>query len=204
MPPEGFVELKEVIPDIIYDIRYAGSNNFIGKPINGYQKPVAILSEPAAKALFKVQQDLKSKGYQLKVFDAYRSQGAVDHFVKWAANPDDTLMKKEFYPDVHKKDLFRLGYIAEKSGHSRGSTIDLSLVKISTQQELDMGSPYDFFGEISHHDTPFISAEQEANRAILKGAMLARGFAPYLKEWWHYTLEKEPYPDTYFDFIVRE
>ncbi|MBZ9728270.1 M15 family metallopeptidase [Salegentibacter sp. JZCK2] len=201
--PEGFVYIKEQIPDIKLNIRYAASNNFIGKPVNAYKKPVAILTQQAADALENVQKDLKSEGYCLKIFDAYRPQTAVNHFIEWARNPEDTLTKQKFYPDVAKKDLFQLGYIATKSGHSRGSTVDLTIIDAQTEKEVDMGSGYDFFGDISHHSTDKITKEQKANRSLLKRIMIKNGFRPYPEEWWHYTLRNEPYPETYFDFPVQ-
>jgi len=201
--PEGFIYLKEKIPDIKLDMRYAGSNNFIGKPVNAYQKPVAILTEAAATALQKAQKDLMAEGYCFKIFDAYRPQTAVNHFIEWARIPADTLTKQKFYPNVAKKDLFQLGYIATKSGHSRGSTVDLTIINIQTGEELDMGSGYDFFGDISHHSTNKITKEQRANRSLLKRIMIKNGFRPYPEEWWHYTLRNEPYPETYFDFPVQ-
>lgn len=202
--PAGFTYIDEVIPDIIYEIRYAGHNNFVGKSISGYQNPQAILSKPAAKALAKVQEELIQKDYMLKVFDAYRPQRAVNHFMEWARDSDDTLMKKEFYPAVAKKDLFQLGYIATKSGHSRGSTVDLTLIRISDCKEVDMGGSYDFFGEISHHNSSQITPQQKANRELLRLSMRKNGFRSYSKEWWHYTYDREPYPDTYFDFPVQK
>ncbi|MCP9199739.1 M15 family metallopeptidase [Gramella sp. GC03-9] len=200
---DGFVYLDEKIPGIVYDIRYAGSNNFIGKPVSGYHKPQAILSEPAADALLKVQEELIQKDLMLKIFDAYRPQQAVDHFIRWARDKEDTLMKAQFYPDIPKSRLFQLGYIASRSGHSRGSTVDLTLVDANTCKELDMGSPYDFFGKISHHSAPGISETQKKNRLLLKSMMMKHGFRPYAEEWWHYTYKLETYPDTYFDFPVE-
>ncbi|WP_037319507.1 M15 family metallopeptidase [Salegentibacter sp. Hel_I_6] len=201
--PEGFIYLKDEISDIELEIRYAGSNNFIGKKVNSYIKPVAIISKPAAEALKKVQKDLMAEGYCLKVFDAYRPQTAVNHFIEWARKPEDTLTKQQFYPDIDKKDLFQLGYIATKSGHSRGSTIDLTIIDGETGKELDMGSSYDFFGDISHHNTTKINKEQKARRSLLKRIMIKNGFRPYPEEWWHYTLRNEPHPTTYFDFPVK-
>ncbi|PRX47976.1 M15 family metallopeptidase [Salegentibacter salegens] len=200
---KGFVYVNEKIPDIKLDIRYARSNNFIGKPVNAYHKPVAILTEEAATSLEKAQKDLMAEGYCLKIFDAYRPQTAVNHFIAWAKKPEDTLTKQKFYPDVAKKDLFQLGYIATKSGHSRGSTVDLSIIDAQTGEEVDMGSGYDFFGDISHHGTNKITKEQKANRSLLKRIMIKNGFRPYPEEWWHYTLRNEPYPETYFDFPVQ-
>lgn len=202
-PPEAFIYVHEMIPEIAYDIRYAGENNFIGTPIRGYHNPVALLTRPAAEALKEMQQSVRKKGYGVKVFDAYRPQHSVAHFIEWAEATGDTLMKSDFYPDIDKKDLFKLGYIAERSGHTRGSTIDLTLVDLETGEELDMGSPYDFFNDISNHATEEITPEQKANRLILKTAMEDHGFIPYPEEWWHYTLEQEPFPDTYFDFPVK-
>ncbi|HWV71635.1 MAG TPA: M15 family metallopeptidase [Pseudosphingobacterium sp.] len=201
--PATFVYIQQIIPDVLYDIRYAGKHNFIGKPINGYKKSIAMLSAPAADSLKKVQNYLKTRGYRIKIFDAYRPQRAVNHFIKWAKATDDTLMKREFYPQIDKKDLFKLGYIAAKSGHTRGSTVDLTIVDIATGKEVDMGSPFDFFGNISHHGSHEINAEQESHRLILKEAMLRFGFKPLPEEWWHYTLVDEPYPTTYFDFEVK-
>lgn len=201
--PEGFVYLDEEIPGVVYEIRYAGEDNFIGRPVNGYEREQAILSRPAAEALAKVQEELIKKDYMLKVFDAYRPQRAVDQFIEWAREKSDTLMKPEFYPNVDKKDLFSLGYIASKSGHSRGSTVDLTLIHAGTCKEVDMGSSYDFFGEISNHDAPGITAEQKKNRRVLKNIMRKYGFRPYAEEWWHYTYTPESFPDTYFDFPVK-
>jgi D-alanyl-D-alanine dipeptidase len=201
--PTGFVDLQNVLPDLILDIRYFGSDNFIGKPIDGYLAPKALLSEEAALALALVNREANSMGFQLKIFDAYRPQTAVNHFVRWASDIDDTLMKARYYPDVDKKDLFALKYIAERSGHTRGSTIDLTLVDIITGDELDMGSSFDLFGEKSHHGSPLVNEQQSSNRMLLKELMLRHGFKHYPEEWWHYTLANEPYPDTYFDFPVE-
>ncbi|SKB75600.1 D-alanyl-D-alanine dipeptidase [Salegentibacter holothuriorum] len=200
---KGFTYIKAQIPDIKLDIRYAGSNNFIGKPVDAYHQPAGILTKIATEALATAQKDLMSQGFCLKIFDAYRPQTAVNHFIEWARNPGDTLTKSKFYPEIAKKDLFQLGYIASKSGHSRGSTVDLTILNANTGKELDMGSGYDFFGDISHHNTDKITKEQKANRSLLKRIMIKNGFRPYPEEWWHYTLRNEPYPETYFDFPVR-
>ncbi|WP_424494427.1 M15 family metallopeptidase [Salinimicrobium sp. GXAS 041] len=202
-PPEGFVYVHEMVPNVQYEIRYCGSNNFTGKPIPGYENATALLTSEAAAALQKVSQNLNEKGFLLKIFDAYRPQQAVDSFVEWARNPADTLTKRKFYPEIDKKNLFSLNYIASRSGHSRGSTIDLTLLDKSTGKELDMGSPYDFFGPVSHHGSPEISAKQQKNRLLLKNAMEAAGFRALQEEWWHYSLRNEPYPETYFDFPVK-
>lgn len=201
--PSGFVYVNEVIPDIELEIRYAGSNNFIGKPIDGYEEKTAILSSPAAQALKAVQQELKNQGYCLKIYDAYRPQRAVDQFVAWAKVKEDTLMKQKFYPNVPKNQLFNLGYIASRSGHSRGSTVDLTLIDAETGKEIDMGGNYDFFGEVSHHNSNLITPQQKKNREILKNTMAKYGFAAYFREWWHYTYKPEAFPDTYFDFVVE-
>ncbi|TRO67010.1 M15 family metallopeptidase [Christiangramia sabulilitoris] len=201
--PEGFVYVDEVIPDIISEIRYAGKNNFIGKPIAGYDTARAIISKSAALALSKVQKELIQKDLMLKIFDAYRPQRAVDHFVKWAADKADTLKKARFYPDIPKDRLFELGYISTRSGHSRGSTVDLTLVKVANCAEVDMGGPYDFFGEISHHNSKEVSQEQKNNRETLRLVMRKYGFRSYSEEWWHYTYDAEPFPDTYYNFPVR-
>ncbi len=201
-PHEGFVYISDVAPDVILEPRYYSTYNFVGARVDGYKAPTAILSAPAAEALKKVSDDLRAQGYAVKVFDAYRPQSAVSHFVRWAKDLKDAKQKSAFYPEVDKSRLFELGYIAEKSGHSRGSTVDLSIVNMKTGREVDMGSPFDFFGPISHHGTPLITPEQTANREILKKAMLAHGFKLYDEEWWHYTLANEPYPNTYFDFPV--
>ncbi len=200
--PKGFVYVTDVVTDVLLDIRYYSSYNFIGTRIDGYKAPAAILTEEAAGALKKAGDELRTQGYILKIYDAYRPQAAVDHFVRWAKDTADTKMKAIFYPDVKKSNLFKQGYIATKSGHSRGSTVDLTLVDIKTGKELDMGSPFDLFGPISHHGAGGITPEQAKNRELLKNAMVANGFKFYKEEWWHYTLVNEPYPKTFFDFPV--
>lgn len=201
--PDGFVDIRWLIPDAVLDIRYFGTNNFVGRPIDGYEAPVCILTLEAALALQRVQKSLEPFGLGIKIFDCYRPQRAVDHFVRWAADPDDTLRKADFYPEVDKSRLFELGYIAERSGHTRGSTVDLTLIDKATGEELDMGSPFDFFGPISWPHNMALTGQQRANRALLRSVMVAHGFKPYEWEWWHFTLVDEPYPDTYFDFPVR-
>jgi D-alanyl-D-alanine dipeptidase len=165
--------------------------------------PTAILTNEAAQALKTVSEELDTQGYSIKVFDGYRPQKAVNHFIRWATDINDVKMKLWYFPRVEKGDLFKLGYISEKSGHTRGSTIDLTLVYKKTGEELDMGSSFDFLDNISAHDTTLITAEQAANRRILKTAMQKHGFKYYAREWWHYTLINEPYPDQYFDFNVN-
>ena len=202
---DGFLDLAEFIPDAILEIRYHTSYNFVGAPIDGYEQPTALLTREAAEALLAVSDDLKEQGYRLKIFDAYRPQCAVDHFVRWAADVSDTLMKPYFYPDLDKSVLFEQEYIMEKSGHTRGSTVDLTLFDMATEREVDMGGTFDWFGEESHPDyTATITAEQFANRMILREAMVRHGFKTLDSEWWHFTLRDEPYPDTYFTFPVRQ
>ena len=201
--PDGFTYLSEIDPTIKKELRYFTSNNFIGQPIDGYIKDSLIISTPAAKALKKIQTKLMLSGLSLKIFDAYRPQQAVDHFVRWAKVLNDTLMKQLYYPDVQKSELFTLGFIALKSGHTRGSTVDLSIVDIKTNRELDMGSSYDFFGEKSHPFYKKITDKQMKNRMLLRSIMIKNGFIPYDNEWWHFTLKDEPYPTTYFNFTIE-
>ncbi|WP_149094726.1 M15 family metallopeptidase [Paenibacillus terrae] len=201
--PKGFVYLDEVIPAAQYEIRYYSENNFVGRRIDGYKGPFAIMTHTGAAALKGVSDDLAAKGYLLKVYDAYRPQKAVNHFVRWSQDSGDVKMKQQYYPKLDKRNLFKLGFIARKSGHSRGSTVDLTLVHIKTGTAVDMGSPFDFFGDISYYNTKLISKTQQANRKILRDAMAKRGFKPYSKEWWHFTLMKEPYAKTYFNFDVE-
>lgn len=204
--PPGFVYLDEVIPDIRVDLRYSGSHNFVGEPIDGYLAPRAILSREAAAALAQVQAELRPFGLGLLVFDAYRPQRAVNHFVRWAQDLRDTRMKAEFYPGVAKKDLFREDYIAARSSHSRGSTVDLTLVALNAPPGdggLDMGTGFDFFGPESWPEYAGITPAQRAHRLLLRTLMLEHGFRPYPKEWWHFTLADEPFQDTWFDFPVQ-
>ena len=201
--PHGFVRLGAASSGIVLDVRYHGVNNFVGAPVDGYEAPAAILSQPAAAALRQVQTSLRPREFGLKVFDAYRPQTAVDHFVRWAADLADDRTKAEYYPDVPKSELFTRGYIAAASGHSRGSTVDLAVVRLADGAELDMGTPFDFFGAESAADYQGLTDAQRANRRLLAGAMQTHGFEPYAPEWWHYTLADEPYPDTYFSFPVR-
>ena len=225
--PQNFVEIRELIPDIQLDIRYFGSHNFVGEKINAYNAPKCFLTREAAAALAKVQQELNIFSLQLKIYDCYRPQQAVDHFVKWAAQLDNIKTKKEFYPTVDKRHLFKDGYIDSKSGHSRGSTVDLTIItspassqasytpgqKLSAcylraskrfrDNSIDMGTGFDCFHELSHTANKSIGQQQRANRMLLKTLMEKHGFRNYSKEWWHYTLNNEPYPDTYFDFAIE-
>ena len=197
-----FVLLSDAVPDAILEIRYYSTYNFVGDRIDGYEEPCALLTKEAASALKEVSDELVSKGYRLKIYDAYRPQKAVTHFMNWAKNINDTRMKQYFYPELDKSVLFAQGYIAEKSGHSRGSTVDLTLFDMKTEKEVDMGGTFDYFGQLSHPDYKQITAEQYENRMILRNAMLAHGFKPLEEEWWHFTLKDEPFPDTYFTFPV--
>ncbi|PTX59031.1 D-Ala-D-Ala dipeptidase VanX [Kordia periserrulae] len=201
--PKGFVYVTDYIPDVELELRYFGSNNFVGTPIDGYEAEQCILTLPATKALQNVQKSLKKQQLGIKIFDAYRPQRAVDHFRRWAYDLNDTLMKSQFYPNVAKKDLFRLEYIATKSRHSSGSTVDITLIDLKTNQELDMGSSYDFFGEISWVSYQELTEKQLENRQLLQKVMLENGFRNYPKEWWHFTLRGEPYYNKYFDFPVK-
>jgi D-alanyl-D-alanine dipeptidase len=198
-----FVLLTDAVPDAILEIRYYGTYNFVGTRIDGYEAPIAMLTKKAAEALKAVSDDVMAKGYRLKIYDAYRPQKAVDHFVRWAADVADTTMKYCFYPNLDKSVLFEQEYIMEKSGHTRGSTVDLTLFDMATGKELDMGGTFDWFGEESHPDYRGITDEQYAHRMILRTAMLSHGFKPLDSEWWHFTLADEPYPDTYFTFPLR-
>ncbi len=201
-PPQDFVYIQNHIPDIILDIRYARSDNFVGQPVDGYLKPVAILSLEATTALQKVQAELKQQNLGLKVFDAYRPQKAVDHFARWAKILDDTLTKQKYYPKVKKSDLFQHKYITSKSGHSRGSTVDLTLVD-TEGNELDMGTSWDYFGPESWPSSTAVSQIAQKNRKTLQDVMMKYNFKPYNEEWWHFTLGNEPYPNTYFNFNIE-
>ena len=200
--PSGFVLLADYVPGIIQEIRYYTTYNFVGDRIDGYEEPVALMTAEAARALKAVSNELNAMGYRLKVFDAYRPATAVKHFVLWSIDDLDLRMKPFFYPDLDKAELFKRGYIAKQSSHSRGSTVDLTLLDMSTGKELDMGGPFDFFDEISHSDFKGITDLQYQNRMTLRDAMIRQGFEPISCEWWHFTLKDEPYPNTYFDFPV--
>lgn len=198
----GFVLLSDFVPSIVQEIRYYSTYNFIGDRIDGYEQPCAIITKEAARALKAVSNEMNVKGYRLKVFDAYRPATAVKHFVLWGIEDLDQRMKPFFYPDLEKSLLFKLGYIASQSSHSRGSTVDLTLLDMATGKEVDMGSPFDYFSEVSHPDYRGITDEQYANRMLLQNEMVKHGFVPIDCEWWHFTLENEPYPSTYFEFPV--
>ena len=199
----GFVSVGEAIPAALLDIRYYSSFNFIGERIDGYEEPAALLTREAAQALKEASREAMEQGFRLKVFDAYRPQKAVDHFVRWAKDPEDIRMKAFFYPELEKKKIIPQGYIAEHSGHSRGSTVDLTLFDMATQQDVDMGGTFDFFGKLSHPDYSGVSEVQHANRMLLQSLMVKHGFRPLKTEWWHFILENEPWPDSFFTFSVR-
>ncbi|TMP86862.1 peptidase M15 [Pseudoalteromonas ruthenica] len=200
--PSEFVAIADIAPSIQKDIRYFGRDNFVGTTIDGYLAPKCLLHQDAAKALAKVQKKALQQGMTLKVFDCYRPQRAVDHFVRWVNDTSAQDTKAHYYPNLDKGVL--LGdYIAAKSGHSRGATVDLTLVDMASGEELDMGSAFDMFDPISNTDDPRINAQQRKNRYLLRDLMTAQGFAPYAMEWWHFSLKPQPYPDTYFDFVVR-
>lgn len=201
--PRGFVYVEDVIPDIQIELRYCLNNNFVGQPIDGYNAEVCILSNQAALALKKVQDELKKQNLTLKVYDAYRPQRAVNHFSKWAKRVNDTLMKQKFYPDVDKRNLFKEGYIASRSRHSSGSTLDLTIVDLKTGRALDMGTPYDYFGKASWFLHDNLTETQKSNRMLLHNMMTKHGFRHYPQEWWHFTLQGEPFKDQYFDFLVE-
>lgn len=200
--PSGFVLLADYVPHIVQEIRYYATYNFIGERIDGYEEPCALLTIEAARALKSAANELFVQGYRLKVFDAYRPVSAVRQFILWGIEDQDIRMKPYFYPDLEKQELFSRGYIAKQSSHSRGSAIDLTLLDMRTGKEVDMGSPFDLFSEISHPDCRDITDEQYENRMLLQQAMVRNGFAPLDCEWWHFCLKDEPYPDTYFTFPV--
>ncbi len=202
MDPSGFVLLADAVPQIVQEIRYYSTYNFIGDRIDGYEEPCALLTKEAARALKAAAGEAMVQGYRLKVFDAYRPTSAVKHFVLWGIEDQDVRMKPYFYPELEKQELFARGYIAKQSSHSRGSAVDLTLLDMKTGKELDMGSPFDLFSPLSHPDCRDITDEQYENRMRLQRLMLRSGFQPMDCEWWHFSLRDEPYPDTYFAFPV--
>ena len=201
--PSGFVYAKKIIQDIDVELRYYTSNNFVGTPIDGYKSNELILTKETADALKLVQEELQSRNLCLRVYDGYRPQQSVNHFMRWAKVLNDTVKKQIFYPNVEKRNLFKAGYIASKSGHSRGATVDLTIIDGNTNEPLDMGSPYDFFGMNSWVNYQEITTAQKQNRKLLQDVMIKYGFRNYSKEWWHFTLRNEPFPKTYFDFPIE-
>ena len=202
MDASDFVLLSDMVPGIVQEIRYYSTYNFVGERIDGYEEPCALITRQAARALKAVSNEMQVKGYRLKVFDAYRPACAVRHFVLWGLEDLDLRMKPFFYPELEKQELFMKGYIASQSSHSRGSTVDLTLLDMKTGKEVDMGSPFDLFSPVSHPDYRGITEEQYENRMLLQKAMMRGGFLPIDCEWWHFTLDNEPFPDTYFEFPV--
>lgn len=225
--PGNFVDIREVIPSVVLDIRYHGPHNFVGTRVDGYHQPLCLVTREAAEALKKVQTELQQFSLSLKIYDCYRPQRAVDHFVRWARDIEDTKTKKEFYPTVDKRKLFRDNYISDKSSHTRGSTADITIVPVPTpvqkkyiqgqplqacflpagkrfkDNSIDMGTGFDCFHELSHPGNQKIGLQQRTNRLLLKTLMDKYGFNNYAEEWWHFTLRNEPYPDTYFNFPVE-
>jgi D-alanyl-D-alanine dipeptidase len=200
--PDGFVKASQYIPGLNVELRYHTINNFVGDTIDGYESNTLYITEVTAKQLKLVQNELQQQNLCLKVYDGYRPQRAVNHFMRWAKALSDTINKSEFYPDVAKQNLFKEEYIATRSGHSRGSTLDLTIINAETNTPLDMGSPYDFFGQQSWVNYNEITENQKKNRQLLQTIMLKYGFRNYPKEWWHFTLNGEPFPKTYFDFEI--
>jgi D-alanyl-D-alanine dipeptidase len=200
--PAGFVYLRDIDPTIIQDMRYAGANNFVGRPLRGYQAAECVVKRKVGALLKSVQEELALQNLSLKMFDCYRPTRAVAHFVRWARDFADNAGKPEFYPDIDKRNLFKQGYIATHSGHSRGSTVDLTLAH-ADGAELDMGTPFDLFSPRSWPSDASVGSEARANRALLAAVMRRHGFVRYAKEWWHFTLANEPFPHTYFDFPVQ-
>ncbi|WP_286240292.1 M15 family metallopeptidase [Neptuniibacter halophilus] len=200
--PELFVDLQQLEPGILIDLKYYTGDNFVGSRINGYEAERCLLTKPAALALQRVQHELKGFGLGLKVFDAYRPQRAVDHFIAWCAETGDTPTRKRFFPALERPDLFARGYLIRHSSHTRGSTVDLTLVDLANAEELAMGTEFDFFGEASWFDSQAVSPQARANRMLLQSVMQLHGFVPFQQEWWHFTLQDEPCPDQYFDFVI--
>ena len=200
MDASGFVLLSDYVPEIVQEIRYFSTFNFVGERIDGYEEPCAIMTRESARALKAIAGRAMVAGYRLKIVDAYRPAQAVRHFILWGIEDLDQRMKPFFYPDLEKQELFAKGYIASQSSHCRGSTVDLTLLDMTTGKEVDMGSPFDFFSEVSHPDSRLVTHEQYENRRFLQDLMVNGGFVPYDCEWWHFTMADEPYPDTYFEF----
>ncbi len=201
--PEGFLYVDEVVEDCIVDAKYAGTDNFLGRPVCGYNAPLVVVSEAVAKGLVKAAAALREAGYVMKFFDSYRPQRAVDDFVRWGTDLEDCRRKPVHYPNEEKRAMFEKGYIAVKSGHSRACAVDLTLVDARTHQELDTGSIFDFMDVRSHHGASGLTPLQENNRVLLRDAMCDNGFKLYHEEWWHYSISPEPYPGTYFDFPIE-
>ena len=203
MDHSGFVIVNDVVPDVLLELRYFTSFNFAGARIDGYEEPVALLTKEAAEKLKIASEKFKEKDLIIKIWDTYRPRRAVEHFVRWRNDENDDKMKEYFFPDLTKKEVFEQGFIAEKSGHSRGSTIDMTLVYKKNGTALDFGTGFDFFGERAHTNSTLVTEEQKNNRDYLKTIMEESGFVNLPEEWWHYTLKDEPFPETYFNFPVN-
>ena len=201
MLPNGFVYMDEAVRGVFWDAKYAGSDNFVGAPVDGYMSGRVVGTKELADALCCVRDKAGQMGYCLLLWDAYRPQRAVDHFVRWCAQSEDGKTKERHYPNIERNRMIPMGYIAERSGHSRGSTVDLTLCD-RAGNEVDMGGWFDLMDERSHHDYENLTDVQKKNRALLRGLMLSCGFTDYQNEWWHYRLKDEPYPDTCFDFPI--
>lgn len=201
--PDGFVYIDELIEDCIIDAKYAGTDNFMGRPADGYEQPLVVMSREVAEGCVRAAALLRKQGYVMKFFDSYRPQRAVDDFCRWGEDGADIRRKPVQYPNVEKGDMFDQGYIARRSGHTRGKAVDLTLVDAKTHQELDMGTIFDFMDPSSWPESDAVTPQQRKNRFILREAMIASGFQPYECEWWHFSIHPEPYPETYFDFPIR-
>lgn len=202
--PSDFIDIALEIPGIITDVKYFSGDNFVGERIDGYEAPTILLTKKAAIALARVQKQLMNEGYGLKVFDGYRPKRAVEHFIRWGTQEEDGKTKSLFYPNITRQEVFDRGYIVMESSHTRGSTIDLTVINMKTGKEVDMGGHFDFFSEISFSDYDHLSIEQSKNRVQLRYLMRSEGFEPMQQEWWHFTLADEPYPETYFDFVISD
>lgn len=200
--PEGFVYLDEAIEGVLWDAKYSTEDNFIGSVVDGYQSNRIACAKKMIPALIEARDLAQEKGYQLLIWDAARPQRAVDHFVSWAAEPEDGKSKEQHYPNIKKAQLFQKGYVAKRSGHSRGAAVDLTLVDAETGEAIDMGGAFDLMDKRSHHGAKGLTKQQTANRNALKSIMKQSGFSPYSNEWWHYTLNNEPFPGQYFDFVI--
>jgi len=202
LKPELFVNLLEIEPSIQTDLKYYSGDNFIGEKIAGYLQNICLVTKPTAMALQRVQHELSAFGLGLKIYDAYRPQRAVDHFINWCSQSGSCPTQKKFFPAINRNDLFKQGYLVKRSSHSRGSTVDLTIIDLATEEELEMGTTFDFFGAESWFDCPGVSPQARSNRMLLQTLMVQNGFVPFQQEWWHFTLQGEPYPDCYFDFPV--
>lgn len=199
----NFVNLKEIIPNIIVELRYFTDYNFIGKKVSGYENNIAYVTKECAQALKEVEEEVKKKDYTIKIYDAYRPNMATKHFLRWSKEKEDVKTKEIFYKDIDKKELFEKGYISKKSSHSRGSTVDLTLYSQITKEDIDTGGGFDNFGPIAHFKYGGITHKQKLNRKYLREVMVKHGFIPLENEWWHFTLKNEPYPNTYFNFKIK-